>query len=149
MVDIILSLKPEYAEKILDGTKRYEFRKQRPRHQVQQVYIYASSPKKRIMGRFRIGRVIHGSPEEIWERCGNEGGIEKEKFFSYFGDRTIGYGFEVDEVERFDPPIDPVEINCGFRAPQSFAYVHDVGEVVLTGCIASPSPCQDSEGVEH
>lgn len=127
MVDIILSVKPEYAEKILDGLKRFEFRKQRPRRQIHQVYIYASYPKKRIVGRFRVVNVISGSPKEIWERCGDEGGIEREKFFSYFGDRTIGYGFEVDEVERFNPPIDPFEIKSDFSPPQSFAYVGELG----------------------
>jgi type I restriction enzyme S subunit len=131
MVDLILSIKPEYAEKILIGFKRFEFRKQIPRKQIHQVFIYSSYPEKMIVGKFRIRSVIKGSPEEIWETCGDEGGIEKESFFSYFEDRPIGYGFEIDEVERFDPPIDPKEINNNFKPPQSFAYLHDVGEIGL------------------
>ena len=134
MVDIILSIKPEHAEKILIGFKRFEFRKQIPLKQIHQVFIYSSYPKKLIVGKFRIRSVIEGSPEEIWEKCGAEGGIEEERFFSYFGDRSRGYGFEVDEVERFEPPIDPREKNGKFRAPQSFAYIQDAGELGLDDC---------------
>lgn len=144
MVDIILSVKPEYAEKILNGSKRFEFRKQIPRRRINQVYIYASHPEKKIVGRFRIRRVISGSPNEIWEKCGNEGGIEKDKFFSYFANRAIGYGFEVEDVERFDHPIDPVEINCDFRAPQSFAYALDTGGLDIKYFTGSLS-CYSSE----
>ncbi|MEE9151823.1 MAG: ASCH domain-containing protein [Thermoplasmata archaeon] len=131
MVDIILSIKPEYAEKILIGFKRFEFRKQIPRRQIHIVYIYSSYPEKMIVGKFRIRRIIKGTPDEIWERCGANGGIEKERFFSYFGGRSTGYGFEIDQVERFDPPIDPKKKNGEFKAPQSFAYIQDVGELGL------------------
>ncbi len=136
MVDIILSIKPEYAEKILIGFKRFEFRKQIPLKQVHQVFIYSSYPEKMIVGKFRIRNVIKGTPEEIWEKCGAQGGIEEERFFSYFGDRSKGYGFEVEEVERFDPPIDPKKNNDEFKAPQSFAYIQDVSELGLDECRA-------------
>ncbi|MBN1763008.1 MAG: ASCH domain-containing protein [Methanomicrobia archaeon] len=133
MVDMILSVKSEYADRILDGVKRFEFRTQRPRRQVSRVYIYATSPRKRIVGCFRLIRVLSGSPEEIWETCGNHGGIEKEKFFSFFGNSEMIYGFEVGYIERFNPPIDPFKMNCDFRAPQSFAYVYDIDEIGLNG----------------
>jgi type I restriction enzyme S subunit len=131
MVDLILSIKPEYAEKILIGFKRFEFRKQIPHKQIHQVFIYSSYPEKMIVGKFRIRSVIKGTPDEIWEKCGDEGGIEEERFFSYFGNRSLGYGFEVEDVERFDPPIDPKKKNGKFRAPQSFAYIQDIGELGL------------------
>ena len=85
MVDLILSIKPEYAEKILNGFKRFEFRKKMPRRQINRVFIYSSYPEKMIVGKFRIRSVIKGTPEEIWQKCGENGGIEEDKFFSYFG----------------------------------------------------------------
>ena len=33
--------------------------------------------------------------------------------------------------KRFDPPIDPKKKNGEFKAPQSFAYIQDVGELGL------------------
>lgn len=132
MVDIVLSIKPEYAERILNGIKRFEFRKKKPQKRVGRVYIYACSPKKSIVGYFQLTRVVSGSPDEIWEKCGGYGGIEKEIFFSYFLGRKIAYGFEVGCAERFTPPIDPFEINNDFKAPQSFAYLHDLDVIGLS-----------------
>ena len=149
MVDIIIAVKPEYAKKILDGLKLFEFRKQKPRRLVSRVYIYASAPNKKIVGCFRMGGVISGSPEEIWKKCGRQGGIEKDKFFSYFGDCKIGYGLEVGDVQRFDPPIDPFEVNCDFKAPQSFAYVHDIGKIGLTESGGASLQCQISDRIEQ
>ena len=122
MVDIILSIKPEFAEKILNGEKLFEFRKQVPKQEVSWVFIYASSPNKRIIGRFRVKNILNGSPQDIWELCGSRGGIDRDRFFEYCGDKEIVYGFEITEVNRFEPPIDPYEENEGFTAPQSFAY---------------------------
>ena len=34
MSTILLSIKPEYAKKIIDGTKKYEFRKRLAKHPV-------------------------------------------------------------------------------------------------------------------
>jgi type I restriction enzyme S subunit len=128
MVDIVLSIKSEYAERILTGIKRFEFRKRRPKQRVCRVYIYACSPIKSVVGYFQLIKVLSGSPEEIWQKCGEQGGIEKEKFFSYFGSSKIAYGFEIGCIERFNPPIDPFEIKNDFKAPQSFAYLYDFGE---------------------
>lgn len=135
MVDMILSVKSEYADRILDGVKRFEFRKQRPRRRVSRVYIYATLPRKRIVGCFRLIRVLSGSPDEIWGMCGNHGGIEKEKFFSFFGNSKMVYGFEVGYLERFSPPIDPFKMNRDFKAPQSFAYIHDISKIGLNESI--------------
>ncbi|UCG70610.1 MAG: ASCH domain-containing protein, partial [Thermoplasmata archaeon] len=78
----ILSIKPEYAEKILIGFKRFEFRKKIPRKQIHLVFIYSSHPEKMIVGKFRIRSVIKGTPEEIWEKCGDEE-VSKKKGFSH------------------------------------------------------------------
>ena len=129
MVDLLLSIKPEFAEKILFGSKRFEFRKQIPCQQFDFVYIYSSFPEKRIVGKFRVRKIVQGTPRELWEKCGRNGGIAEDMFFTYFKDKSIGYGFQVDEVERLEPPIDPKKINENFKAPQSFAYISDINDI--------------------
>jgi type I restriction enzyme S subunit len=123
MVDIILSIKPKYAEKILTGEKKVEFRKQIPKQKFSWVYIYASSPNKKIVGRFKVKNEIKGSPEEVWEKCGSSGGIEQENYFLYCNGNKIIYGLEVAEIKRIDPPIDPYLKNSNFKPPQNFAYI--------------------------
>ena len=44
MSTILLSIKPEYAKKIIDGTKKYEFRKRLAKHPVTKIIIYSTFP---------------------------------------------------------------------------------------------------------
>ena len=55
---ILLSIKPEFAEKILDGTKKFEFRRRvHTRPEVKSVIIYATMPVGRVIGEFSIERI--------------------------------------------------------------------------------------------
>ena len=46
---VLLSIKPEFVEKIFAGTKKYEFRKSLfKKNGVKDVVIYASAPIKRV-----------------------------------------------------------------------------------------------------
>ncbi len=46
MSTMLLSIKPKYAKVILDGKKQYEFRKSKPKDDVDCIIFYASSPQK-------------------------------------------------------------------------------------------------------
>ena len=53
---VLLSIKPEYASKILDGTKRYEYRRAIfKRTEVTTVVVYASDPVRKVIGEFAPG----------------------------------------------------------------------------------------------
>jgi predicted transcriptional regulator len=131
MVDLLLSVKPEFAKKILFGSKRFEFRKKIPLQNINTVYIYSSFPEKRIVGAFRIREIIQGTPEELWENCREEGGIDEDRFFTYFKGKSLGYSLLVDEVEPIDPPVDPKKTNEDFKPPQNFAYLSDIKDIGL------------------
>ena len=45
-----LPIKPIYANRILEGSKRYEFRRTRLRQDITHVVIYSTSPVKKIVG---------------------------------------------------------------------------------------------------
>ena len=124
MADIVISIKPDHAEKIMNGTKKYEFRKYKPRRPVSRVYLYESAPIQKIVGSFRLKKIHSGSPEELWKKCGEEGGLSRKEFFDYFSKNKKVYGFEIDDVKSFNPPIDPKELNHGFKPPQSYSYIN-------------------------
>lgn len=125
MVDIILSIKPKYVKKILDGEKKIEFRKQIPKQRIKWVYIYASSPNKLIVARFKINGLINGSPQELWIKFSDVGGVEEDEFFAYCGKKEMIHGMEIGEIERFKKPIDPYQKYCNFKPPQNYAYVQE------------------------
>lgn len=124
-MNLLLSIKPEYSEKILSGQKKFEFRKQKPRRSIDQVFIYESSPSKAIVGWFCIRKIHSGSPEEIWNRFKDYGGIEEEKYLEYCNNSKIVYAFEIDKTVKLDNPINPFDLNSDFKPPQSFSYIED------------------------
>lgn len=120
---VLLSIKPEYTEKIFSGVKRYEFRRQKPRSVIEKVFIYECSPSKSIVGWFTVKRIISGSPEKIWDFCRNLSGIKKRKFFTYCNGKKVIYAIEIDRVFQFKTPINPLDICSDFKPPQNFSYL--------------------------
>lgn len=66
-MNVLLSIKPKYIEKIIKGNKRYEFRKSIFKKSVDEVWIYATSPTKKIVGTFVIGEIIKDTPANLWK----------------------------------------------------------------------------------
>lgn len=125
-MNVILSIKPEYCEKIKNGEKKFEFRKRIfKRHEdIESVYIYATSPIKKIVASFTFENIIKDSPDNLWEKCKIFAGIEKGKFFDYFGNNKEGFAIKIEKVTSFDP-IDPKSIIPEFTPPQSFQYLNN------------------------
>ncbi|MEA1870035.1 MAG: hypothetical protein U9N09_07840 [Euryarchaeota archaeon] len=126
-MNVLLSIKPKYVEEIMNGNKRYEFRRSifRCREDIELVYIYSTSPVKKIVGVFTIKNIIEDHPRNLWENFKEFSGIEKEEFFSYFGDCKNGFAIGIGGVEVFEDPIDPKISIPGFVTPQSFCYVDE------------------------
>lgn len=120
---VLLSIKPEHVEKILKGTKKYEFRRNIFKKKCLKGLIYATSPMKRIVASFSIKRIFEETPENLWIRFHEESGITQEKLFKYFEKKEKGYAIKIDDLDEFEEPIDPKEANPSFRPPQSFYYV--------------------------
>ncbi|MFL7010932.1 ASCH domain-containing protein [Enterovibrio norvegicus] len=122
----LLSIKPEFVEKIISGEKLFEYRKvifKRP--EVTSIVIYSTMPEGKIVGEFTIGSIIKKSPEELWEETKSASGINKKFFDSYFANRDIAYAIEIIEFKKYEEPINPYQKERGFKAPQSFKYLSD------------------------
>jgi type I restriction enzyme S subunit len=124
-MNVLLSIKPKFVEEIKKGNKKYEFRKTIFKKDVDKVFIYCSSPVQKIIGYFSIADIIEGSPDEIWECCKEDSGIDETDFFIYFKNKDTGYAIEIKELELFDPPKDPKTMNPEFRPPQSYYYINN------------------------
>ncbi len=123
-MNVILSVKPRFAEAIIEGKKRYELRKSTfKRENVGQVYIYSTSPVSKIVGSFEIENVIEGSPVAIWRTCREHAAISKGDFFRYFDRAETAFAIKIARVFRFARPLDPYSLIEGFRPPQSFRYI--------------------------
>lgn len=119
---VLLSIKPEYVNKIFLEEKLYEYRRLIFKKKVETVVIYATSPIKKIVGEFKIVEILHETPERIWEITKDKSGIEKEKFFKYFNNLEKGYAIKIKEIKKYKDPLELVEFNIK-AAPQSFVYL--------------------------
>lgn len=121
---ILLSIKPEFAEGILNGTKRYEFRRRvHVNDRVRTVVIYATLPVGKVVGEFSIGNIHAETPKELWKRTKDASGITKSFFSEYFRGRDVGYAIEVRQVKRYAKPKSLCEVLPSGVAPQSYAYL--------------------------
>jgi predicted transcriptional regulator len=123
-MSILLSIHPRYVQAIMDGRKRYEFRKRRfSRRDGHKAFIYSTHPVRMIVGTFTVGTVHEGSPKGLWARFGRAAGMKKGEFFSYYQDFAEGYAIEIIAPRHLRRPIDPRVEYVGFTAPQDFCYM--------------------------
>src|SRR5687768_5485385 len=74
---VLLSIKPEFVEKIFSGIKKYEFRRAIFKSKaVSRVVVYASSPVQRVVGEFELSDIISARPDSLWRRTRKHSGIE-------------------------------------------------------------------------
>jgi len=126
-MDVLLSIKPKYVKSILEGEKRYEFRKAIFRNpSVSRIFIYSSAPVKRIVALFEISTILNDHPAALWDRVRDHAGIDDEEFFSYFAGRSHGYAIGIRDLQEFAEPINPYETTPGFVPPQSYCYVDNL-----------------------
>lgn len=123
LTDVILSIKPVYANAILEGVKTVEFRKRVFKKNVDKIYIYSSSPTKMIVGYFTFSNIVEDTPENLWKTFQKVGGINKDDFFEYYKETEKGFGIVIKEVVKFESEKDPIEFIENFTAPQSYVYL--------------------------
>lgn len=119
---VILSIKPEYAEKIFNHSKKYEYRKVLFGTDIKKVFVYSSRPTSKIIGYFIIDDIIQGSPSTVWKKTSRDSGITKKYFDDYFDGCDKAYAIKIKSVSLFKQPIDPKNIIKDFRPPQNFMY---------------------------
>jgi predicted transcriptional regulator len=120
----LLSVKPEYAERIFNGTKKYEYRKKIfARTDIDKVVVYASSPLKQVIGEFEYDHILENTPFIIWEQTFSHSGIDREAFFEYFSGKQNAYAISIKHTIRYPKPLNPQHILPSFVVPQSFRYI--------------------------
>lgn len=121
-MNVLLSVKPKYIERIIKGEKRYEFRGSMFKQDVDEVWVYATSPTKKVIGTFAIGGVIADTPKNLWENLNGSSGMSQEEFFHFFNGKDMVFALEIESVKLLRVPLDPEMIFPNFTPPRSFYY---------------------------
>jgi len=117
-----LSIKPEYVDRILQGTKKYEFRRRIAKDPIDSIYIYSTYPVMKIVAKMEILGIESAAPSTLWENTKFAAGISRRKFREYFKGCKTAYAYKLGNIYIFDPPKSLQEYGILF-APQSFIYI--------------------------
>lgn len=118
-----MSIHPQYADAILAGTKRVEFRKRRLAPNVSTVVIYATLPVGRIVGTFEVLGHDVAPPAELWERHAAHAGISVAGYDRYYAQTPAAVGILIGSVQQLSQPRPVTDLSGVSRPPQSFSYL--------------------------
>ena len=112
MTDAVFSIKPYFADAILDGSKTMELRKVAPKRPVERAWIYATAPVMRIIGHFRPGQIREATHEDRKHALISE--LDADQYSA----------IEILEPVALEHPINPRDLGLGYLwlSPQSWRY---------------------------
>jgi predicted transcriptional regulator len=123
MHKILLSIKPEYVERIFNNTKRYEYRRVLAKNNIDSIIVYCTYPVKKVVGELKIKSIIKKSPDAMWRLTHQDAGIGRNEFYEYFNGKSIAYAYEIESVKKYKCPKNLSDFGISFP-PQSFVYRH-------------------------
>lgn len=124
MKALLLSIKPEYVEKIISGTKKYEYRKHLAKEDIDVIYIYSTAPSMKVVATVQVIDRLSTSPTSLWEKTKANAGISRKKYREYFHGVKTANAYVLGNVNIFEIPKDLSEFGLS-SAPQSFYYIKD------------------------
>jgi predicted transcriptional regulator len=119
----LMAIHPIYADAILSGRKKVEFRKRALAPEVTVVAVYATHPVQAVVGEFTISEIKVDSPAKLWLALSGIGGIDRASFNDYYQGRQRGVGLLVGEARRYERAVKLADLDPSPAIPQSYAYV--------------------------
>ncbi|MCH7496576.1 MAG: ASCH domain-containing protein [Candidatus Marinimicrobia bacterium] len=125
---ILMSIRPQYVDRMISGDKSVELRRRRPKHMGNGtiVLIYASRPVGLIMGAFKVDHLVEKPKEQLWREVRKKAGVTREEFERYFSGVANGVGIFFSSFRRLPEPIRPESSGSNgiqIHPPQSYRYV--------------------------
>lgn len=120
---VLLAVKPEYVEAILDGRKTVEFRRRPFGRPPSHLVLYACSPTMGVLGYCEVEFIDHAAPGTLWRRYGEKGSIEYPDFKEYYSSCPSGIAIGVKGVRMLKQAVALSSLAKGMTAPQSFRYL--------------------------
>jgi predicted transcriptional regulator len=124
MSDILISIKPKYADLILAGTKQVELRKRSAKIAPgTRLLIYSTSPRKALVGEACVSFAERLPLDELFARYGAIAHVTRDEFRAYYSNDVDGVALGLAFVMRYADPLGMErlrDLDHGFRPPQSY-----------------------------
>ncbi|MCF6402568.1 ASCH domain-containing protein [Chitinophaga filiformis] len=123
---MLISIKPEFAEKIFNGEKSIELRKATPSVEPgDMVIVYCTLPVKAVIGYCRVEKILKMAPQQLWLEHQSRLGIDEKRFQEYYRNVNTAVGISLREICRLNDDISLDTIKQRFprfSPPQTFRY---------------------------
>lgn len=116
-MDILMSIRPAWVERIRAGEKRAELRRRPVPAQTARIFVYAAKPVGRICGWLEDLRVEVLPLEELWVRTRDCSCVARQDFDAYYAGCGQGAAIFFGRFQAMHPL--PVEL-VARRPPQSW-----------------------------
>ena len=119
MCTILLPIKPEYVDRIIDQSKLYEYRKKRCKQKVDKIVIYCTAPVKKIVAEVLVEDLISSSPSQLWGITKQHAGISKSKYMKYFANNDTAFAYKLGKVTKYEKAktLEEYFNNCKLKFP--------------------------------
>ena len=119
---ILLSIAPKYVQKIIDGTKKYEYRTKVAKENIDAIVIYCTAPVKKVVAKAQVIGILQDAPSALLDKTKDFSGVSKEFFDKYFDNKKIAYAYRLGKIEVYKKAKTLEEFGLS-TAPQSFVYL--------------------------
>lgn len=123
MCAILLSINPQYVDRIMNGEKQYEFRKSLCKKKVDKIIIYSTSPIMKVVGEADVEDILVDKPRTIWGKTKKYSGIEQRFFEEYYKGRNQAIAYKLTHIIRYKEPRELIDYGIK-NPPQSFCYLN-------------------------
>ncbi|TMM47031.1 hypothetical protein [Colwellia ponticola] len=128
---ILLSIQPRIVEEIINGTKKFEFRRKFPdldnSNISRKVIIYCSSPVMKIIGSFVVKNFYHSDFDTLMKKVKADDAYNK-RISKYLIDKASCFAMEISELNIYDIPLTLEYLRktySGFCPGQSYRYLSE------------------------
>jgi predicted transcriptional regulator len=125
--DVLVSIRPFYASKILGGDKTIELRRKFPEIGAigATALIYSTRPVSAVVAFARIKHVLKLPVSRIWKEHGAAACISKNDFDAYFTGLRYGFAIFLESVQPLKKLLNAIDLETqfGIVPPQSYRYV--------------------------
>lgn len=120
---IMISTTPAHADIILnDESKNVFFYKVTPVNEVKRVLIYATAPKKAVVGEFDLEKIHIIAPSTAWSQHGAASCFSKKEFDEYFKDSKKAHTLIARKTFKYKNPKTLDQFNMK-KGPSGFQYL--------------------------
>lgn len=132
---LLLSLRPRFAQAILEGTKTIELRRTRVSAPPGTLLVlYASSPVMAVVGVATLAERDTASPATIWRRYRGRLGLSRAEFSDYFTGAEHATALSIADPRTLPYPLTLARLRTysAFQPPQSYRYIAPTDPSPLT-----------------